>query len=559
MAQSADGHEERTPEYWVEKYRREYPGPIRLRPAMYIGATDPWRVAPIALMNAVSAVAGQEDAEVAVTLSASGDELTVCDNRPAVQAGDPEAPWGQLVGALGAPLDFGRFRARQAPEQLSALCERLVVRVCQGGEAREQHHSQGMPLGAVTTEACADGPTVSLTFRPDPVIFTGGIVFDEARLVEWLREQAALRPGLRVRFHSERSGLDQWFHYPGGLRDYLAELNTGLTGRFPEPPFLCAGEASGIRVTVALQHTDRAGESILSFANNERTPFGGTHADGFRAGLALGLAAAAEALGLGPIPEGPLFGLHLRFAFYLNRGLTAVVSVSDFHPSQESATGASLICPEAEAAVSKVLGEAFRDFLAADPATVERAASRALKVWHARPWWLHRVPLEADGRADVRGPFLDAAFFVLWRWGTSPGALVLHTRFPRESARRCRRALDRADKLLDAAVEAVARHGADLFAVWQGDLAAQAPILRQLRRQCPGFRCSTYRRALHWVYYRDHVRYEARLQPESPLYGSGRAWRVLVNPQVTVAAIWHGLAVKRDRRNREPARGRAGS
>jgi hypothetical protein len=115
-----------------------------------------------------------------------------------------------------------------------------------------------------------------------------------------------------------------------------------------------------------------------------------------------------------------------------------------------------------------------------------------------------------------RGDLLDAAWEVArnyrghGRYGTAEKACrALRGRRPGFTDRQYGNALRKALALVDASVEVVARHAAELHR--QTDVRADkvpgfADQAAEVRPGCPGFPAATYRAALLWAFYQYHLR-----------------------------------------------------
>src|SRR5690606_36219192 len=142
-------------------------------------------------------------------------------------------------------------------------------------------------------------------FRPDPQIFGAKVAFDPARLYRMARSKAYLFGGVEIRWScapallGEKSETPEkaTFHFPGGLKDYLA---ASLKGEFQVTRDVFAGksEKRGGHGSVEWAVTWYGGDGFLnSYCNTIPTPEGGTHESGLRNALLRGLKAHAELTG----------------------------------------------------------------------------------------------------------------------------------------------------------------------------------------------------------------------------------------------------------------------
>jgi len=166
----------------------------------------------------------------------------------------------------------------------------------------------------------------TITFWPDPEVFTDTVDFKYATVAQRLRELAFLNRGLRVRLTDKRNGSRaETFRYKGGLRDFILHLNSrreALHGRI----LYLEDEAPEAELQVALQWTNSFNENLISFANNINTHEGGTHEEGFRTALTKAVNEFARSKNLLKDKDPNLTGEDVR------EGLTAVVSVKVRNP-----------------------------------------------------------------------------------------------------------------------------------------------------------------------------------------------------------------------------------
>ena len=105
-----------------------------------------------------------------------------------------------------------------------------------------------------------------------------------------------LNGGVEIALHDLRGEepVGDTFRYEGGIREYVAFINSGKTPIAPEVIYcqgaeevtLVSGEKLRIYCEVALQWTDYYNsDGIYSFCNNISTKEGGTHVEGFNLAL----------------------------------------------------------------------------------------------------------------------------------------------------------------------------------------------------------------------------------------------------------------------------------
>jgi DNA gyrase subunit B len=119
-------------------------------------------------------------------------------------------------------------------------------------------------------------------FWPDDTIFTESVSFQSTILTRRFKELAYLNPKISIVFTDERENIKETFHFEGGLKQFVEDMNT-------EQPLSQAqffqGKAEDIEIDIALMYCDSDNEKVFSFVNNIKTIDGGTHEAGFGAGL----------------------------------------------------------------------------------------------------------------------------------------------------------------------------------------------------------------------------------------------------------------------------------
>ena len=295
--------------------------PVRRRPGMYVGGTDENALHHLAaeiLDNSMDeAVAGHATSiEFAVQ---AGNWLSVRDNGRGIPV-DPH-PKFKALSALEVILTTlhsgGKFGGDAyatsgglhgvGSSVVNALSETLEVEVARDRTLWRQSYAQGKP----TTKLVNAGPVqnrrgTTIRFKPDPAIF-GALQFSPARLFKLCRSKAYLFRGVTIRWSCDPALLkgsdvpaEAVLHFPGGLRDSLAEDVGDSTMAVPE---IWAGEAElpvrddgrpGGRAEWAVTWLEGADGFLHSYCNTVPTPQGGTHEAGFRAALLKGIRAWGE-------------------------------------------------------------------------------------------------------------------------------------------------------------------------------------------------------------------------------------------------------------------------
>jgi len=343
---------------------------IRRRPGMYIGSTDVRGLHHLThelIYNSVDqAMAGVCD-EIVVELLADGG-CRVSDNGPGISVdkipgidktflelamtrrvnGDPHQRPPYKVGYRLAGIGL------QAVNGLSA---RLVVECARNGQLWRQEYQRGQPVTSLQPVRLIEHSGTSITFWPDPEIFTGGLEFNFDLLMEHAQEFPFLNKGLSICVVDRRRMRDEGdvFLYPEGINDFLRQLTRG---REPVHPtiFYFKETAENHEVEVAAQWMkDLDTEQVRAYANKSFVSQGGTHQTGFRRSLTRTISSWCKAKGL--TTTAPVTGEDCRAA------LVAIIAAQVREPQFYGATKSRLANPEVQSFVQVSMNKALSAFL----------------------------------------------------------------------------------------------------------------------------------------------------------------------------------------------------
>jgi topoisomerase-4 subunit B len=294
--------------------------PVRRRPGMYIGGTDAKALhhlfAEVIDNSMDEAVAGHATF-IEVELDADGF-LTVTDNGRGIPV-DPH-PKFKDKSALEVIMTTlhagGKFDSKVYETSgglhgvgvsvVNALSEKLEVEVARGRRLWRQSFARGKADGAIEDHGEVHNRRgTKIRFLPDAEIFGKGARLEPARLFRMARSKAYLFGGVEIRWSCDPELIAEKddtpdkavFHFPGGLKDYLAEQ---LNGDFQVTREAFAGksEKQGGHGSLEWAVTWFGGDGFInSYCNTIPTPEGGTHEAGFRNALARGLRAYADLVG----------------------------------------------------------------------------------------------------------------------------------------------------------------------------------------------------------------------------------------------------------------------
>jgi DNA gyrase subunit B len=366
--------------------------PVRQRPGMYIGSTGPRGLHHLVyevVDNAVDeAMAGYCD-RIIVELLADGG-CRVSDNGRGIPVGNVKGEGRSAVEVVLTTLHAGgKFGGKGyqvsgglhgvGVSVVNALAERLQVEVARDGKLWTQTYERGRPLGKLKSGKALKRTGTTVTFWPDPDIFTEDREFKFDTLAQRLREMAFLNRGLEIRLIDERVEPVQRedFRYTGGIVDFVKHLNSSRDPVHKRVIFF-ESKGSNHEVEVAMQWSTSYNESVFTFANNINTHEGGMHEEGFRRSLTRVVTSYARSKGIIKDKDDGLVGEDCR------EGLTAIVSVKLRDPQFEGQTKTKLGNTEIRSFVETSMNEKFAEFMEEHPGDARAITSKVIAAQQAR-------------------------------------------------------------------------------------------------------------------------------------------------------------------------------
>ncbi|MBQ5810197.1 MAG: DNA gyrase subunit B, partial [Clostridia bacterium] len=174
---------------------------------------------------------------------------------------------------------------------VNALSSWLEVEVRDGSKVYRQRYEKGNIVSdlEVIGETNVTGTTV--TFKPDPTIFTDTTTYDYDTLKTRLREQSFLNAGIRVELIDKRTDVfeprNDEFYYEGGIKSYVEFLLEGIKkDRLNSDVIYLAANDGDQTAEIAMIWSTAYDNKVMSFANTLHTIDGGTHEQGFKQSLA---------------------------------------------------------------------------------------------------------------------------------------------------------------------------------------------------------------------------------------------------------------------------------
>ena len=372
---------------------------VRKRPGMYIGSTDQNGLHHLVyeiVDNAIDeALAGYCD-HIEVQLHQDGS-VSVRDNgrgfpvgihpklkRPAVEVCLTVLHAGGKFGGGGYKVSGGLHGV--GASVVNALSRRLTVTVYQHGKIHQQSYQRGKPDHDLEVIGETDRTGTMIRFWPDTIrqdepggIFEADSDFRMDTLSGRMREMAFLNKGIRIDITNERAepADARSYHYEGGIREFVKYLNKNRSTLFAEPIYV-EGIRNEVAVEVALQYNDSYQESVYAFANNIRTPEGGTHLIGFYSALTRTINDYGRRHKYLKESDANLKGEDVR------ESLAAVISVKLKEPQFEGQTKSKLGNSEVRGIVDSLMGDQLGTYLEENPAVAQAILDRCLGAARAR-------------------------------------------------------------------------------------------------------------------------------------------------------------------------------
>ncbi|HSX25198.1 MAG TPA: DNA topoisomerase (ATP-hydrolyzing) subunit B [Candidatus Andersenbacteria bacterium] len=262
---------------------------------------------------------------------------------------------------------------------VNALSEWLEAEVERDGGRFIQKFKRGASQGDVKKLGKSNLTGTTITFKADNQIFQE-IAYNWNKILQHLRQQAYLTPGVRISITDEREPEKKsyTFYFEGGIASYVQQLNLGKDVKNEEVFYAKREFEEDRMVEVAMQYTDAYTDQILTFANNIHTTEGGTHLTGFRTALTRLINDYARKNGFLKEKDDNLT------ADDVNEGLTAIISVKLREPQFEGQTKSKLGTQEMRGYVHQMMTESFAMYLEEHPQDARQIMAKVTLAAKAR-------------------------------------------------------------------------------------------------------------------------------------------------------------------------------
>ena len=353
---------------------------VRLRPGMYIGTTGSkgmhhllWEIVD----NAIDEISNGYGDTIKITLNTDGS-ATVEDNgrgipvdiHPTLHKSGVEVVYTTLHA--GGKFNNENYKFSGGLHGVGASVTNALSKWCNVTVYKDKKeyfiafHSyedengkihSGIPVEPLKMVGKTDKTGTKVTFLPDSAMF-GNIKFNFDTISTRAKELAFLNKGLKIELNDLNTNRSDFYHYEGGISDFVEYLVEGKNCLYSKPVYFHA-EDKNFDLEVAFIYTDSYTESSFSFVNNIPTVEGGTHETGFRTAFTKVMNEQARNNNFLKEKEQNLLGEDFR------EGINVVLNVKMNNVQFEGQTKTKLGNPEAktivEALTIKELTKFFSD------------------------------------------------------------------------------------------------------------------------------------------------------------------------------------------------------
>jgi DNA gyrase subunit B/topoisomerase-4 subunit B len=364
--------------------------PVRKRPGMYIGGVGSaglhhlvWEIVD----NSIDEAMNGHATDVTVTLHKDGQSVTVSDNGRGVPVDKhpkhKKTALEIIFSTLHAGGKFENDNYKTAgglhgvgASVVNALSSELRATVKRDGSEYRMEFRAGKPVTALKKVGPARGSGTTVFFRPDPQVFPK-TDFNPETIRERLEVASYIHRGLKVTFVREAESHTEVFQHADGIRDFLGAKLTSQKARMVHPEAFYIERENGVRIEAVCQWTEATDEQLASYVNGIPTGSGGTHENGFRAGLAKAVRNYIDTHKLAPR------GVTLN-TDDIREGLVGILSVFLPDPQFQGQTKDRLNNPEIQSVTDGAIRPALEQWLNQNRTSAEQIVARIILSARAR-------------------------------------------------------------------------------------------------------------------------------------------------------------------------------
>lgn len=257
---------------------------------------------------------------------------------------------------------------------VNALSTTLNMKIYKNGNIYHQEFSKGIPVTELEIIGETKNHGTEIEFAPDPSILDT-IVFEYDVLAKRFKEIAYLNNKITINFNDERDGKKESFHFEGGLSQFVNDLNNkeAITS-----VMFFSSSIEDIEVDIAVLYNTSYEERSVSFVNNIKTPEGGTHEAGFKAGFTRIVSKYNSENGNSKTKDIKIAGDDIK------EGLISIVSVRVPEPQFEGQVKGKLGNTYVKPLVQKFVYESFKKYFEENPIDARTIVEKSISAAKGR-------------------------------------------------------------------------------------------------------------------------------------------------------------------------------
>jgi len=271
--------------------------PVRKRPGMYTDTSCPNHLIQEVLDNSIDEALAGHCSKIKVTLHKEGAVSVIDDGRgmpvdihPEHKVSGVELIMCKLhAGAKfsGEDYNFSGGLHGVGVSVVNALSQNLSVEIKRDSHKFEMKFEGGEKTSDLKKVGDI-GPRntgTSISFVPDPQYFET-VNIDKSNLKHLLKAKAVLCPGLTIEYYDEKKNEKIPWNYENGLISYLSESSDDIE-LLLEESISCSKLADDNALDFVLNWSTKPAKNLMneSYVNLIPTTQGGSHMNGFKAGL----------------------------------------------------------------------------------------------------------------------------------------------------------------------------------------------------------------------------------------------------------------------------------
>lgn len=360
---------------------------VRKRPGMYIGDTNinglHHMVYEVVDNSIDEAMAGHCNA-ISITLTSEGSAIIEDNGRgiPVDMHPTENLPAATVVLTVlhaGGKFDKDTYKVSGGlhgvgVSVVNALSRKLIMTIKRDGNIYRQEFEKGIPTTPLEIIGKTKEHGTTIEFFPDGEVMEV-LEFDSDILIKRFKEMAYLNHNITISFTDEKTGKREKYHFEGGLKQFVEDIN-----KKPLLSEIISFEVSDeeLEAEIALAYNEGYDEKVLSFVNNIRTPDGGTHEAGFRAGLSRAIISYIDANANAREKDSKVTGDDVR------EGLVAIISTKVMEPQFEGQTKGKLGSSFVKPIIQKLTYEKLVKFFEENPIQAKAIMQKALLAARGR-------------------------------------------------------------------------------------------------------------------------------------------------------------------------------